>query len=1128
MATKQRCPKCNQLNDLGVSRCAYCHAPLIQICPRCGAARPWYVPQCSQCAARPADAEEFTQLFQEAPRGRLQGRWLVQETLARSGTSAVYRAVDGQNPGVVRALKELNPVALFRAEERRQAERELEHLLARWSALEHPALPQIFGSFRERDRIYVVLEYVPGPSLARLLGEGHGPLPPDLVRNWGAQCAELLAYLHDQEPPLFVPFLAPRHVLVTEEGQIKLVDFGLSHLFAPNLYGPFGSTRGYAAPELAEGLPGPQSDIFALGRLLYALLIGQALEKSPSRMLPLRRAVPGISEALVKAVAKAAHRDPAQRFASARELRRALWDEADGPLAPLADWRRRLPLQRQPMPRARPQAAPEGESMAALGFAPDPRFGPRAEELAPAPQAAPAGEAKLALYPRQFRLTEVRPPEVRRLVLEVHNVGQAEVTGRVTSHVPWLSAPAKTFTLAAGKKAKILLTVRTALLPEGVQEEPQALSVDTNAGHQWVGFTVEQAVGPILEVEPILLDFGVLQGAEERALALMISNRGRQPLTGSVASRVPWLRVGRGEVRCPPGRSATVTVTLLPGQLPRGPQAAPDALVVESDGGQQRIEARAWRPVPELDLGGSHIDLGDVVAGDRVERLLCVGNTGDGPLHGAVQSLLPWLQVSPQQFTCEPGEMVQLTVVADTAALGDGVAEHPQALRVESDGGVGVLSLHVRVRAPRLELGTSRLDFGTVPWGEIREARLTLRNAGSAPLVALLQPLAAWLSVETRQLLCAPQEEKAVLVRADTRPFTRGQELCDIPGVRVMAGAEVVTLPVSLVILQPSLAVEPAEVDFGYIDRLQSETREVLLRNEGTGQLAWQAQTDALWLEITPAEGVCAAGESVVLRLTAYGLGLEEGTTAAQGTLVINSDGGRAKIPLRVGLAAPVLVTDTVWLDLGLSINRQNVSGSVRIFNRGLGVLRGTIRSDQTWLVVQRTSFECAMGRSIEVHVATDMEEFPQDALYGAGTIHIASNGGEAEIQVEVNVAMRPWLEVPADGVILSRAAPDEPWQGRLVLRNVGQALAQVEIRPSTPQLVVSRTLCAIKPGKSVRLVVQAQGLATEAQSTLYLELVSAEQRLRVPVMLVEGLAAIPEGADEEAQPPAAPGKMSA
>lgn len=1126
MATKQRCPKCNQLNDLGVSRCAYCHAPLMQICPRCGAARPWYVPQCGQCAARPADAEEFTQLFQEAPRGRLQGRWLIQETLARSGTSAVYRAVDAQNPGVVRALKELNPVALFRAEERRQAERELEHLLARWAALQHPALPRILGSFRERERIYVVLECVQGESLARLLAK-HGPIPPDLVRNWGAQLAELLAYLHGQEPPMFVPFLAPRHVLVTDEGQIKLVDLGLSYLFAPNLYGPFGSTRGYAAPELAEGLPSPQSDIFALGRLLYGLLIGQALEKAPARMLPLRRAVPGISEALVKAVAKAAQREPAQRFASAQELRRALWGEADGPLAPIPDWRQRLPLRVQPVARAAARAVAEEEGMAALGFAPDPRFGPRAEELAPAPEAAPAGEAKLAIYPRQFRLTEIKPPEVRRLVLELHNVGQMEVTGRVTSHVPWISAPAKSFALAAGKKAKILLTVRTALIPEGGREEPQALSVDTGLGRQWIGVTAELAVGPVLDVEPILLDFGVLQGAEERSLSLTISNRGRQPLTGSVASRVPWLRVGRGELRCPPGRSATVMVTLVPGQLPRGPQAVPDALVVESDGGQQTIEARAWRPVPELDLGGSHVDLGAVVAGERVERLLCVGNTGDGPLHGVARSMVPWLRVSPQEFTCAPGEMVQLTVVAETTALGDGVVEIPQALRVESDGGAGSLSLRVQVRAPRLELSSARLDFGAVPWGETREASLALRNVGSAPLVALLQPLADWLSLEPPQLLCAPQEEKSVLVRADTRRFARGQELRDVPGVRVVAGAETVLIPASLVVLQPSLRVEPAEVDFGYMDRLQPETREVMLSNEGTGQLAWQAQTDALWVEINPTEGVCPAGGSMALRLTAYGLALEEGATMAQGTLVINSDGGRAKVPLRAGLAAPVLVTDTVWLDLGLSVNRQNVVGSFRIFNRGLGVLRGTIRSDQTWLVVQRTSFECAMGRSVEVGVATDMEEFPKDALYGAGMIRIESNGGEAEIQVEVNVAMRPWLEAPAEGVTLSRAAPNEPWQGRLVLRNVGQALAQVEIHPSAPQLTVSRTTCAIKPGKSVRLAVQSQGLAPEAQDILYLDLVSTEQRLRVPVTLVEGLAAIPEGADEEAQPSAAPGKIA-
>lgn len=1094
---KQRCPKCNHLNELTARQCVQCRAPLMQVCPICGTPRSWYVQHCPHCESRGNDTSLFTELFRQSPDRHLHGRYLVKETLAKGRVTTVYRTVDTQDASAPYAIKELSPVALFRAQERREAESALSQAIERWSHIEHSALPRLIEIFREHDKYYVVSEFVKGWSMREIIVEGQTRVTPDLARNWGAQLCELIAFLHTLDPPLYVPFLAPGHVMVTSPGEVKLVGLGLGHLFNPNEQNPYGSTHGYAAPELRSGFPTAQTDIFALGRLLYALLIGRLLEKGLPRQLPLRRVVPGISGQLVKAIARAAHRDPSQRFASMADLRGALWGERHGPLEPLPDWRRaEIPVQEHILA---PVAArsPIEESMANLGFVRDPRFGP--EPSVPVVALEKPEKAKLSVYPHSLSLGELEALEVKKVVLSVRNTGKAELIGRVISHVGWISAPQKTIRLPIGKQAKVILSVRAALLPSGRTIEPQALSVETNGGKQWVGATAEIASGPSLGIKEAALDFGTMESDAERILPLTISNTGRQPLVGTVASRLPWLRVPRNEFRCPPGRSTQVRIRLLSGRLPQGPQIIDGGLVVDSDGGQEQIRVSAWRARPELDLGATHIDLGTVRSGEVTERYLYVGNAGDGALEGTVRSLLPWLQAWPQQFRCEPGEMVQLALLADCTGLADGTIEVPQALRVQTNAGARTLSLRVQIHAPHMVIKTDDLDFGTVPLGENGEERLIVRNEGSMPLTAAIQSLASWLTPSATEIVCEPGSEVSIRVLASTGEFTDGQRIIASAALRIIAGSVIKEISARITILQPALRVEPEAIDFGYIDPAQPEQRTLFVANDGTGTLAWNMQAGAQWIEITPRSGVCAAGQSKALTLTAYGLALEPDAEVAEGVLIINSDGGRAKVPLRAALASPLLTTDSTLLDLGASVNMKDVTGSFRIFNHGLGLLKGTISTDQTWLVANRVSFECAMGRSIEVRVSTDMEEFPPGETSAGGSIRIQSNGGEIEVVVTINRELAAYLQVPK-AIRLTQSDPDLPPQGRLVIKNSGMATAHTELHVGTPELVVSRDLCDIKPNKSTRISVRLNSPLPNDLTQLYIDVCSGDQRLCVPV----------------------------
>ena len=1133
MATKQRCPKCNELNDLNAAMCAHCQAPLRLRCPLCGAERPWYAQRCPHCEGQVEDARLFSELYRDEPRQRLAARYLLKETLSKGRVSAAYRAVDTQAPDddQMVAIKELSTVALFRPEERREAEAALRRTINRWREVTHPACVAIRELFRSGESFYVVFEFVHGWTLGQIL-RGQGRVTPELARNWGAQLCDLLIALHGQEPPLHVPFLSPDHVVVEREGRVRLVGLGIGHLFRPNAPQPFGSTRGYAAPELKHGFPTAASDIFGLGRLLYAALIDHPLELGLQRAVPLRKAAPGISTTFARAIARAAHRDPQRRFPSAEDMLESLWDaRAYGPLTPLDDWRERLvfeaPLVSQRATRrqgAAPSAprAQRAETMADAGFTRDPRFGPR-EPDAPQPRpAAPEPEAQpaLSVYPHHLHLADLRPDETKRVSLTVRNSGEADLVGRVTSHVDWISAPKKTMRLPAKKQARVILSVQAAQLPTERTVEAQGISVDTNAGRQWVAVTAEVAGGPALSLETTELDFGQLNHDAPQSARLAVANSGRQPLSGKVEARVPWLQVHGGDLSLKGGQHTEVRVELLPDRLPAGPQAS-EALIIDSDGGQARVMVRAWRLRPELALDVHHLDVGEVVGGSEAadgsqiaERILYVKNAGDGLLEGTARSLLPWLQVQPSAFRCASGEQVPLTLHVDATGLADGPIEVPQALRVQTNGGSETLSLRMEVLAPRLVLETDALDFGAVPLGEVRDLPLALRNEGSMALVATLQPLVDWLALSAKEIALQPGERSVIRVQLRAERFASGQHLAVDAALRLVAGSTVKQISASITVLQPALQVEPERIDFGYVDPATPETRTLIIRNEGTGRLAWNLQSDAEWLEWRPTSAVCAAGEAQEVTLIAYGLAIDPAKGAEDATLIVNSDGGRVKVPLHISLAAPLIATDTPYLDLGVSVNLENVSGSFRIFNHGLGQLSGSLVADQTWIVLDRASFECATGRSVEVRVSTDMEELEHlaetgEGFHATGTVRIESNSSDGaiiEVEVAVEIHLEARLELPPV-VELSAESPDQPPTGRLVIKNAGLAPAHAELRarhaPASPGLVLAREVLDIKPGKSVRVRVQWEGPLPRGDDELYVELIHDDALLHIPVRVV-------------------------
>ncbi len=278
------------------------------------------------------------------PGTELRARYRIEALVGQGGMGAVYRAQDLRLTGRVCAVKEIVLIPPdgtdtdFQEQTFAQFHQEAS-ILAR---LDHPNLPKVSDVFSLPPREYLVMDFVSGSNLRELLAQSpesarHG-LPEDRVLAWSAQILDALAYLHGQSPPILHRDIKPANLILTGQGVIKLVDFGLVKLMQSD--DPQTVTvvqgRGTLAYTPIEQYGGEDdftsetSDIYSLGATLYHLLAGQAPADARTRFLQsgrldeLRRPGRRISRQTEAAIFQALAMHPGQRPASVAEFRHAL------------------------------------------------------------------------------------------------------------------------------------------------------------------------------------------------------------------------------------------------------------------------------------------------------------------------------------------------------------------------------------------------------------------------------------------------------------------------------------------------------------------------------------------------------------------------------------------------------------------------------------------------------------------------------------------------------------------------------------------------------------------------------------------------------------------------------------
>lgn len=268
----------------------------------------------------------------------LRERYRVTNIVGQGGMGSIYRAEDLRLPGRYCAIKEVHPDPSQSAELQAQARAQFLQEASILAQLDHPNLPKVSDFFSEDGYEYLVMDFVAGKDLKQLLDENDGPFSEDEVLAWAEQIMDALAYLHRQDPPVLHRDIKPANIKLTPDGRIKLVDFGLVKLLAPDDYRTITVVQGrgtalYTPLEQYGGDSGHtnvRTDIYALGATFYHLLTdvpppdAKARFLNPRVLQPITRLNPDVSAPVEAALDWALEMHPDERPSTIDEFYQAL------------------------------------------------------------------------------------------------------------------------------------------------------------------------------------------------------------------------------------------------------------------------------------------------------------------------------------------------------------------------------------------------------------------------------------------------------------------------------------------------------------------------------------------------------------------------------------------------------------------------------------------------------------------------------------------------------------------------------------------------------------------------------------------------------------------------------------
>lgn len=248
--------------------------------------------------------------------GRMLRQYRIEAKLGAGGTGVVYRARDTRLDRAV-AIKILSAAAPANAEPGERFAQKLKSA----SLLSHPNIVAIYdidvAEVDGRQATWIAMEYVAGKTLDKFIGRRGLPLSDAL--GWAVEIADGLAAAHSLG--IVHSNLNPASIIVTKQGEVKILGFGLAGLKEP------AERTAYSSPEEADGPAADErSDIFSFGAILYEMISGRRASVLNDDPRPLAISGEAVSRGLERIIGRCLRKDPRERWQRMASVKLALED----------------------------------------------------------------------------------------------------------------------------------------------------------------------------------------------------------------------------------------------------------------------------------------------------------------------------------------------------------------------------------------------------------------------------------------------------------------------------------------------------------------------------------------------------------------------------------------------------------------------------------------------------------------------------------------------------------------------------------------------------------------------------------------------------------------------------------
>ena len=325
-AVKYVCKKCGKSKIESARQCGNVDKDGVdaqRYCAQCGHVIHKNARFCTNCGKTVSNKSESASPKPAGVGTIIDGKYKLLKLIGQGGTFKVFLAMDVR-------LNKIWAVKILR-DDYQNADYETQGMLRKIALheatllqdLNHPAIPNIVDIIDVPGFFATVQEYVEGETLNEIV-KTRGAQPVDLVMDWAKQLCDVLAYLHALKPPHIHRDIKPNNLILTPNGRIKIIDFGIMRTYKPAQKNDTCSlgTKGYAAPEQygGRGQTDARTDIYGVGMTLYHLLTEIDPGGENFVVRPLCQVNPALPKGIEYIIDKCIQLNPKDRYQNCTDL----------------------------------------------------------------------------------------------------------------------------------------------------------------------------------------------------------------------------------------------------------------------------------------------------------------------------------------------------------------------------------------------------------------------------------------------------------------------------------------------------------------------------------------------------------------------------------------------------------------------------------------------------------------------------------------------------------------------------------------------------------------------------------------------------------------------------------------